>query len=174
MKALVKLAGLALVATLAAPAFAQGDSSADADAGFHNQVAASTAVILRVPINAKGEELSDKAEMRLYNGAPVSTSGDFATAFETSTSLAGQPVLTTGADGDSSTSYGYGWSGYGNGYGGWCSQYYYSSYTPSYTYGSSSWGYSRPYYNDYYGYGYNRPGCYGYNDWRYYYYPRHW
>ena len=37
-------------------------------------------------------------------------------------------------------------------------------------------GVTRNYYgydNDYYGYGYNRPGCGGYNDWRYYYYPRH-
>jgi hypothetical protein len=169
---MVKLAGFALAMTLAGPAFADGDSSADADGGFHNQVSASTAVILRVPINAAGEELSDRAEMRLYSGAPVSTNGDFATAFDGATPLTGQPTLP--ADGDSSTSFGYGWSGYGYGYGGWCSPYTYASYSPYYSYYGSSWGFGSPYYSNYYGYGYGRSDCYGYNNWRYYYYPRYW
>jgi hypothetical protein len=144
-------------------AFADGDdTSAD---GFAAIVEDSQAAVLRVPINEKGEELADKAELRVYAGEPESDSTKLPAVFESSVDVAGQPVLDrSDIDRDSSTSGWYGWRGNG-----WYGSYYYYGYRPYYyNYGSYyNYGYN-PYYYNYYGY--NPYGYYGY---RYYYYPRY-
>jgi hypothetical protein len=170
MKTMLLGFGLALTA----PAFAQGDSSADA-AGFAQAVAGSDAVIIRVPLDAQGRELSSAAELRVSSGADMSTSSDLQAAFDAGVDASSQPQLDI--DADSSTSWSnscnYGWNRYSYG-SGWNSSYnYYSSYTPTYYYGYNtsyynSYSYSYSSYRDYY-----RPSgnYYGY---RYYYYDRCW
>jgi hypothetical protein len=153
------LAGFGPVSSLA---MADGDSSSDAAGGFAAHVAQSQAVIIQVPINAQGEELTDAADMRLYQGADLNTNGDFASAFATAQPAADQPEVDVSAD--SSTHGSYGWSSWRNN--GWSYNYYYN-YRPTYYYNTYSYNYYTPYYRNYYTGG----NYYGY---RYYYYRRCW
>lgn len=148
-----------------------GDSSADASAGFHTSVEASQAVMIRVPVNANGEEDTTAAAIRVYTGPQVTgTPSDFATAWNSAVDGTSQPVVNTA--GDSSTSmFNGGYYGWYNPYryNGWYSNYY-SNYYPQYYYSGSYYNYGYPYYSNYsnnwyYGNGYN----YYY---RYYWYPR--
>ena len=86
--------GLTLAA-VTAPAFAGDDSSSDASGGFGAQVDQASGVIVRVPINAQGEELTEAAEVRLHSGEDMSTSGDFNAAFEHGVDAASQTAVSS-------------------------------------------------------------------------------
>lgn len=171
-KILKAVLSVAMTAGLSATAFSQGDSSADAS-GF-SDVQASTGVMIRVPINAQGQELSSAAELRVYKDSDTSAPADLFSAFAAATAVNSSQVASAG---DTSTSYGdNGWDDYRGGsyynnygsnrYGGWQSNNYYYNYQPTYNYYGNCYSYSRPYYHDYYSHG---GGYYGY---RYYYYSR--
>lgn len=152
----VLAAGLAL--GFASAGFADDDSSSDVSGGFAQSVEESEAVIIRVPVNAQGAEVTDDAEMVLHHGADLGTSGDLTAAFTAGQSVAEQPEVDL--DSDSSTSHRgyYGWNRWR--YNG-CYNNYYRGYSPVYYYGSNYWNYSYSYYRNYFGY-------------RYYYYRRCW
>ncbi len=164
-----------LVSGLAGAAFADGgDSSADAGS-FTDVVKAAKGVIIQVPINEQGQELSGQADIRVYGGdqAVESNTDAIATAFHQAMPATGVPEITQAdIDRDSSTSWGW-YGGYRGGYGqGWGSGYYYYNYRPSYySYGSYYRSGSPYYYNNYYGYSYGGQSYYGS---RYYYYPSYW
>ena len=155
-------AGLMLGSASAALA-AGGDSDADAGAGFVKQVEQSTALMIRVPINEKGQENTDAAELRLHNGASVSTSSNLVAAFEAGVPASTeQSVSAADVSKDSSTHGWYGWRGCG-----WQQQNYYYYYQPTYYSCGSYYTYYQPIYYNYY----TQPNYCGY---RYYYYQRHW
>lgn len=152
------LLGLALVA---APAFAGDDSSSDAAGGFGASVGGAEGVVIKVPIDAQGQELTDAAEIVLHGGQDISTSGDFKAAFEHGVPATNQAnVSDADISRDSSTS---GW--YGRRSCGWERNYYYS-YQPTYYYRSVYVTFSVYSYRDYY---YPGSDYYGY---RYYYHRR--
>jgi hypothetical protein len=146
-----------------------GDSSADAGEAFTQAVRGSKGVVIRVPINERGEELTDAADVRLYMGELSPTQaqpGEISTAYESALPINDAPEVTDeDISRDSST---WGWRlGWGRGCG-WRSNYYYS-YRPSYYWGGSYYSYGNPCYNSYYGgYSYGGYSYYGYRD---YYYP---
>ena len=150
---------LTLFPTFASPLFADGDTSADASRGFGALIQETKGVILRVPINAQGEENTNAVEVRFVTNT-VNT-GDSSTAVTLWDSAKVPPNSaefqgTNAPDRDSSTWGWYNWYGYG-----WRNPYYYYSYYPTYYYYGNYYSY-RPYwyYNSYYG-----------NYWyRYYYY----
>lgn len=154
---------LGLTVGFGSVAMADDDSSSDATGGFAHQVAESQGVIIQVPIDAQGDELTDEAVLRLHAGQDLSTSGDFSAAFDAGQSTVDQPQIDPSSD--SSTS-GYGWNSY-RGRGWQNSYYYYNSYRPTYYSYGNYWNYSTPYYRNYYNVG----NYYGY---RYYYYGRCW
>lgn len=160
--------GLTLVAV---PAFAGDDSSADAGDGFVSHVESSEGVMIKVPINERGEELTDRAEMRVTDASVgTSTSADFATAWNRGVDASSQPQIDPNADtstdhrGGGSARPDYGWSQWGQ-CGGYQYNYYYS-YQPTYYYYQYTYRYNTPVYYNYY---HVDPTCYGY---RYYYYRR--
>jgi len=160
------LLGLAVV--FAAPAFAAGgDSSADVSGGFAHIVDQSEGLIMRVPIDQSGRELTDKVELRLHEGSALTSSSDLATAFSQGV-VASSESSVSAADisKDSST---YGWFG-GFGGRGWQRPYYYYNYRPTYYGYGNYWRFNQPFYQNYY-YSYPSYGYYGY---RYYYYNRCW
>jgi hypothetical protein len=155
------LAGALCLGTV--PALADGDSSADAS-GWTQRVQASQGVVVRVPVNDRGEELTSAATARLSDS--TSTNGPaIKAAYEHGTDLSTVARFSdTSTSRDSST---WGWYSWNYDYG-WRSNYYYDSYRPYYTYGGNYWSYGNPY-----SYSYYYPSSYywGYN---YYYYPRYW
>jgi hypothetical protein len=171
----MKLNSLLIVNALvfAPAAFADGDSSSDAAAGFVQNLDASEGLMVVVPINDKDEELVSAAETRIVKEG-FSIEGDFATAFN-----AAEPVDTDAAvtdvdvNSDSATS---GWY-YGNttyrnhryyrSTNVWCPTYYYRTYTPSYYHRGYRYSYHRPVYRTY-------PGRGQHHGYRYYYYGRGW
>jgi hypothetical protein len=162
MKRTVK--GLVLGAALAfaMPAYADGDSSSDSAGGFGQTLDAAEGVIVKVPINAQGEELTDAAEVVFHDGNDISTSGDFESAFAQGVNATNQAnVSDADISRDSSTS---GW--YGRNSCGWQRNYYYS-YQPTYYYYGRYVTYSVYSYRNYYNVG----PYYGY---RYYYHRRCW
>lgn len=151
------------MALVAAPAFAGDDSSSDAAGGFGASVDGADGVIVKVPINAQGEELVDAAEIALHDGSDVSTSGDFQSAFAQGVAATNAAsVSDADISRDSSTS---GWYGRGGHRGGWERNYYYN-YQPTYYYRSVYISFTVYSYRDYY---YPSSGYYGY---RYYYHRR--
>ena len=138
------------------------DSSADSNE-FSSQIEKSQGVILRVEINDKGEENTDSASLKLYDGdEPVSDNVDIASIFETATDASNQPQVDPNSD--SSTFFG--WHSY-RGHG-WQNPYYYGHYRPYYNHYGYGYGYG---YNGYHRNYWNRGWNHGY---RYYYYPRYW
>lgn len=104
-------------------------------------------VIVRVPVDANGKEVNDKAEMRLVNSSDAVTQSNIAATFD-----AGKAPATTGDELDqtSSTESFCGWA-WGAGF---RRRYYGNSY-------GWNWGYYRPTYLNYgYNYGYNYGGMY--------------
>ncbi len=172
MTKIIKSALLGLSLAAAVPAFADGDSSADAAPGFRD-VSESTGVVIRVPINERGEELATAAEMRIHKGAS-STSADLKSVFDAATAIPADAVNVDSSTSSDSSTHNNGWNNwYGSSYGsnnGWQSSYYYNFYTPSYNYYGTYYSYNRPYYNNYYT-NYNHSDYYGY---RYYYYYHWW
>ena len=155
-------AGLVLGSATAALAANGGDSDADASAGFVKTVQQSTAVMIRVPVNDKGQENTDAAELRVYTGPDASTSSNLAAAFEAAKPANSQPsVSAADISKDSSTHGWYGWNRCG-----WQTNYYYY-YQPTYYCGGSYYRYYQPTYYTYY----TQPNYCGY---RYYYYHRYW
>lgn len=164
-RSLVLGMGLTLAA-MTAPAFAGDDSSSDAAGGFGAQLDQANGVIVRVPINAQGDELTDAAELRMHAGQDMSTSGDFEAAFAAGTDATSQPNVTAAdVSRDSSTS---GWYGDYSRSCGWQHNYYYS-YQPTYYYSGDYWRYQTNCYRDYRGGFGDDNRYYGY---RYYYYNR--
>lgn len=150
----------AMVVTPLSYADGPSDSSSDASRGFLSDVQASKALVLRVPINERGEENTSMASMRLYQGdEDLSQGADIVTAWDESKSIDDQPTVSGDAPTDGST---WGWYGYRGR--GWARPYYYSGYTPYAYYYGSSYYYRTPSYYSYYSPYY---GSYGY---RYYYY----
>lgn len=152
----LKALSMAALLVVGGNAFAQDDSSSNVAAGYPAVVAESEAVVLRVPVDANGIENKEAAELRVTGAADKA---NVAEAFDAGTPVAKEAFA---ADGDSSTSWGCGWSSYGHyGHGGYYGGYY--NYTPSYNYYGNTWGYSYGYHHNHYSWGYS------YN---YYYYPR--
>jgi hypothetical protein len=151
---------LALLPAL--PSLAQSDTSASAPEGFRDAVLASQGVVLRVPINERGEENTAASEMRLSSVA-VADGSAIESAFAAAQPIGAEAVIAGGESSDSSTCGWYSWNGsYGNS---WASPYYYSSYTPSYTYYDTTYSYS-------YSYSYTTRYSSYTPSYRYYYYPR--
>ena len=152
-------------------AFADGDSSSDAAAGFVQTLDASEGLMVLVPVNDKGEELVSAAETRIVKEG-FSIDGDFQTAFtESEVVNTDAGVTDVDVNADSATS---GWY-YGSSYRNhryyrtnnvWCPTYY-NSYSPSYYYQGYRYSYQRPVYRSY-------PGRGQYYGYRYYYYGRGW
>ena len=157
-------------------AFADGDSSSDARDGFVETLKETDGLIIKVPINEKGEELVSEAETAMHRGGGLTSESDYATSF-----TAGEPievdaaVTETDVASDSATS---GWYYGGSHYSayrhcrtpGYYSINYYNTYYPSYYSYGNYYRYSRPSYRTYYG-SHNPYGYYGH---RYYYYGRRW
>lgn len=144
------------------------DSSADVDGGFNRLVRSSEAVMIRVPINDRGQENTGAAEIRVHQGdGQVGAPQDFVTAWDSSQDGSNQPVQSLDdSDTSDSSTWWWGWRAWRHH--GWYNNYYYS-YRPAYFYYGNYYSYSTPYYYNNY-YGYTSP-VYGY---RYYYYPRYW
>ena len=159
IKAMIAGAALMLVSPTG---FAQDDlgddTSADVDAGFFAKLDQSKGVVLRVPINAAGEENATKAELRIDEGQfDEDRPQDLETVWRHGESVSTQPQITDeDIERDSST---WGWHRYR--YNSWVRPYYYYSYyRPSFYYG----GYYRTTYYTY------TPSYYACNGYRYYYY----
>lgn len=164
------IASSALIGSLcfgAVPLFGDGDSSSDAP-GWAQRVQASQGVVVRVPVNDRGEELTSAATARLSDSTSSQTAGaGIKAAYENGTDLSNAGRLSdtsTNTSRDSST---WGWYSWNYDYG-WRNNYYYDSYRPYYTYGGNYWYYGNPYSYSYY---YPSDYYWGYN---YYYYPRYW
>lgn len=135
------------------------DSSADS-AGFIQDIRNAHGVVLRVPINDKGEENTAAAIMKVnLTSKEVTTSTDLPTLWSAGKPLDESTLLSADSPTDSST---WGWYGYRHHYG-WAQPYYYRSYYPSASYYGNYYNYYPSYYSSYYYPTYN----YGY---RYYYY----
>ena len=152
--------------SLVPPAYAAGDSDADAAANFAPTVEASDAVMIRVPTDGRGGENTSAAEIRVVtNGSINGGPSDYLATWDSATDATQQPIATVSGDSntssnrDASTNY-YGWNPWrGNG----VYQNYYANYRPTYYYGFNYWSYGRPtWYSDF--------G--GYPNYCYYYYPR--
>lgn len=111
------------------------------------------AAIVRVPVDAKGQEDASKAELRVQQtGSKAETQEDVVAAFNNGSAVS-DVKQSTELDGGVSTqawcyrNYGY---GYGYGYSYYPSYYYYGNYY-NYGYGKSYYGYGYKYY--YYGQG---------------------
>ena len=105
-------------------------------------------VIVKVPVDANGKEVQDKAEMRLVDSKDSLTQANIASTFD-----AGKAPAATGDELDqtSSTESFCGWA-FGSGF---RNRYYGNSY-------SWNWSFYRPTYLNYgYSYGYNYGGSYG-------------
>lgn len=178
MKLRSTLTLIAVTALLVVPrAYAEPDASSDAPNGFVQSLESSAGLIIKVPINEKGEELVSKAESRLHTGAPVKSNSDFRSAFEKGTSIDHSATVTEQDIARDSATNGwyynpssYRYYGYYNRPGYWSSNYYSNYYYPNYYYGRRYYSYTQPYWRTYYNrYSYNP--YYGY---RYYYYGRYW
>jgi len=150
------LGGALLVSGGISHAQDQGDSSADAPGQFGDVISKTKGVMIRVPMNASGEENTDMAEMRFYqkngsvnrNANPSKLWGE--------TVPAGKSDAVTGRnmpEGHDSSTWGW-WNWYGLG---WMYPNYYVYYYPTFYWGG--WWY-------HYGYYWN----WVYNGWNYYYF----
>jgi len=172
----VRNALFASALVLGPPAFADGDSSSDARDGFVETLKETDGLIIKVPINEKGEELVSAAETIIHRGGDLTSESDYATAF-----ASGEPVdidaAVTELDvaSDSATSGWYYGRAHYNNYRyyqtpGYYSTNFYRTYYPSYYSYGTYYRYARPTYRTYYG---NR-SIYGNYGHRYYYYGRRW
>lgn len=150
-----RLVILAAVLGLSQTAFGQRDSSSDANGGFVKKVKAAKGVMIRVPVNAEGQENAAKAELRLHvKGKEIKGQEDLVSAWNQSEKSADKNVVNKGETIDGST---HGWWGYR--YRRWVRPYYYYyNYTPTYYYYGTTYTYSyrtywsTPYYRYYYYY----------------------
>jgi hypothetical protein len=165
---------------MTSPAAFADDSSSDARDGFLGTLQSSEGLLIRVPVNASGEELVSAAETRVYSGDAITSTSDYAAAFESAAEDSAVGVVTaTDLQADSSTS---GWY-YGDSHyrsyshysmpGRW-SQGYYRSYTPSYYSYGGYYPYYQPSWRTYTSYRYPQYGHYGHHGQRFYHYGRRW
>jgi hypothetical protein len=140
-------------------AMGDDDSSSDAPVGFAAIAGTAKGVILRVPVNANGEENTDGAEMRFHRGGPNSlSSGTVVSVWDKGIKAAEDDILlgkngpAVNPNGDSST-----WGWYRWYWNGWMYPYYYTWYRPTFYY-----------YNHLYSY--PNYSYWTYNTYRYYYY----
>ncbi len=135
----------------------KGDSSADVAGGFDKVIEKSQGVMIRVPINEKGEENTNASELRVYMGSQkVTSSAELEQAWDNSEQHDQIPELSSvDTTKDSSTFGWWRWHGYG-----WNYPYWYSSYRPAFYWGGNSWNYGSPIWYDNWYWGN-----------RYYYYP---
>jgi hypothetical protein len=148
------------------PALAQSDTDADAPDGFTDVMNATRGVIVRVPVNARGEENTSAAKMRFFQEAtPVTKASDGRAVWSRSidpgdsaavrgTNLPHRVVGPTNRD--SSTWGWYNWWGYG-----WAQPYYFS------------WWYPTFYWNNYY-WQFNYGWSWWYSGYNYYWYYWWW
>jgi hypothetical protein len=127
---------------------AQQDSSSDAPGGFGQVVERAAGVMIRVPINERGEELASAAEIRVYEGngdrgAPT----DLKAAWRAAVDGAQAPVVSASTSVDSST------CGWGSHWGsnGWQPVNYFATYRPNFYYNGYNYVYGSPYDHSYYG-----------------------
>lgn len=139
-----------------------GDSSSDVPGGFADVMEKTKGVMVRVPINASGQEDTNRAELRFYQrNDTVTKASDPKALWERAINPGNSPEVrgtNAPADSDSST---WGWYNWYNV--GWAYPYYYSYYYPTF--------YS--YYYNYYWY-YSYYSYWNYYDYRYYYYYYWW
>lgn len=172
-KAILSMALAVAPVILAGTASAQQDSSSNLVNGF-SQVSQGKGLMVRVPVNAQGQEDGRLAEVRVPFSASVNSNdvNQLARAFDASTKISPSMFDVTN---DSSTHLNFGGYGYGWNYGyyyGWQNPNYFYSYNWGYAYNNYTYVYATPYYSTYYApYYYNNYNYYGY---RYYYYPRGW
>lgn len=150
----------------------QGDSSSIDANKVTAAVQNSTGVMMRVPVDENGRELTAGTELRVTNASGVdAAAANLPNIWDSALDVTKVPQKdsSTADHGDSSTRWG--WNSYYVGVG-WNNNYYYNWYTPTYYYGGYSYTYGNPYYyNVYRPYYYNGYNVYGY---RYYYYGRRW
>jgi hypothetical protein len=135
------------------------DSNSMSQGGFAKAVSQAKGVVLRVEINAEGQENRESATMRVNTSQEqVTTADEVQTAFANGLSSDAQPqVSSIDMARDSNT---FGWWHYRHN--GWAQPYYYYyNYTPVYY----NYGYSYNFYNPYYYNVWSYPYSY-----RYYYY----
>ena len=166
MKRTIKaIIAVAIASCLAQPAFADDqirDSSSAANS-FHATVKSAKGVVLRVPVNAQGQENTSAVVMRLYDGETRATANDakIEQIWNAGKSIGNVPEVSEQAIQDGAT---WGWNRY-NYNTGWNYGYNYYNYRP--------YGY---YYGNYYNYSYNNytpyyyTNYYGNYGYRYYYY----
>ena len=164
--------GAAILALSSLAAHADNGDSSSIDArAVTAAVQNSTGVMMRVPVDASGRELTSATELRVVNAKDSDTSAaNLSNLWGTALDVSKVPQKDSSTDsGDSSTHWG--WNRWN--YGGWNnSYYYYNNYQPTYYYSGYNYSYGNPYYYNYY-----QPSYYnGYNCWgyRYYYYGRRW
>lgn len=165
--------GAAVLALTSLSAHADNGDSSSIDArAVTAAVQNSTGVMMRVPVDESGRELTSAAELRVVNAKDSDTSAaNLANLWGSALDVSKVPQKDSSTDsGDSSTHWGWNRWYYG---GGWNSNYYYYNYyRPTYYYGGYNYTYGNPYYYNYYQpYYYNGYNCWGY---RYYYYGRGW
>ncbi len=155
-KGFVLLAFVSL--TLSGNAHADGDENAIVAGGFAKLVSAAKGVVMRVEINAKGEENRDSATLRLHmQDTAVAHAADAQRAFASGVDAGKQPQITPAdVERDSNT---HGWWRYHHR--GWAAPYYYATYTPVYY----SYGYSYTFYNPTYYTVWTYPVSYRYYYW---------
>ena len=165
-----------LVASLTtSQTFADSDSSAMDSSTMTAVVENSGAVMIRVPVDADGHELSSAAEMRVTAAVDASTLAALPTAWNDGIDMTRAPILDSSTDSDSSTNHS-GWNQWNNYNSGWGNTNYnrnscYNNYRPVYYNYGNQYSYSNPrYYNTYQPFNYGNYSCHGYS---YYYYPRH-
>lgn len=165
--------GAAVLALGSLSAYADNGDSSSIDARTVTAaVQSSTGVMMRVPVDESGRELTSAAELRVVSAKDSDTSSaNLANLWGSALDVSKVPQKDSSTDsGDSSTSWG--WNRWNHG-GGWNSNYYYyNNYRPTYYYRGYTYNYGNPYYYNYY-----QPNYYnGYNTWgyRYYYYGRRW
>jgi hypothetical protein len=136
------------------------DTSADAPSGFGSVIKKSKGVLLRVPVNAQGEENTNAAEMRFYQGENrleagerLPTAWDRAVAVDKNDEVVlGKNTSSVNPADDSST-----WGWYHWHWNGWMQPFYYYYYVPTFYY--YNFWYSYPFYS-----------FWNFGGYRYYYY----
>lgn len=164
-----KLAVCALISVSSSAVLADRDSSAIDSQALTSLVQESTGVVLKVPINAQGEELRSGTELRVVNATNMSTrSENLPNVWSAGVDSSNTPQVDSSTDsGDSST---WGWNRWNNYYG-WSNNCYSNWYQPTYYYYGTNYNYGYyNYYNHYQPYYYNG---YNYAGYRYYYYIRY-
>jgi hypothetical protein len=146
---------ISATAFLLYPGFSNASDSTASSDKFSDQVEWSEGVILRVEVNADGEENGNTAQMRMDVGE-VPSGSNIIDAWDHALKIDDQPVVAEEDFNNGLSTRG--WNPYRNDR--WYRPYYYNNiYRPYYYNYNYRYNYYRPYYNDY-------------NNYRYYYYPR--